>query len=88
MWHARPALDIEGLTKQYRKKVVLQSVTLQIRAGEIFALLGNNGAGKTTLIGCVCGLVRPRSGRIRILGTDAAEDPVGARRLLGRAPED
>lgn len=54
-----PVVQIDRLTKRYGSLTALESVSLDIRAGEIFALLGPNGAGKTTLIGCVAGLVVP-----------------------------
>jgi ABC-2 type transport system ATP-binding protein len=83
-----PVLEIEGLTKRYGQTRVLDGATLQVESGEIFALLGNNGAGKTTLIGCVCGMVTPTAGTIRLFGTDLAHDPVAPRRWVGLVPQE
>ena len=65
----RPIISISHLTKTYASgEPALKGVTLDIRAGEIFALLGPNGAGKTTLIGIVCGIVTPSSGTVLVDG--------------------
>jgi ABC-2 type transport system ATP-binding protein len=81
-------LDIDSLRKAFGGAVALDSVSLQIPAGEIFALLGPNGAGKTTLIGCVCGLVRKTSGRIRLFGLDLDEDGIRPRYDVGLVPQE
>lgn len=57
-------LQINGLTKFYRKKPVLNNLTLSIQTGEIYGLLGANGAGKTTTINCLCGLLKWDQGSI------------------------
>jgi ATP-binding cassette, subfamily B, bacterial len=58
----------------------LRDVTLEIRAGEIVALVGENGSGKTTLAKLLCGLYSPAAGRVLWDGTDtAAVDPAGLR---------
>ncbi|MBL8917193.1 MAG: ABC transporter ATP-binding protein [Archangium sp.] len=66
----------------------LDSVSLRIEAGEIFALLGPNGAGKTTLIGSVCGLVKKTSGRISLFGTDLDVDSLSPRYRVGLVPQE
>jgi len=63
-------LDIAGLKSGYGRVEVLRGVDLQVRDGEIVALLGSNGAGKSTLNNTVCGLVRAWSGRVRFGGAD------------------
>src|SRR6476661_80150 len=68
-----PAIAIEGLGKSYRRGVrAVNSVTLTVPAGQVFALLGPNGAGKTTLIKMLCGLVTPTAGTVRLGGYDVA----------------
>jgi branched-chain amino acid transport system ATP-binding protein len=58
-------LSIEGLSVTYGKTIrALKEVSLQVRKGEIVAVLGANGAGKTTLLKTICGLLKPASGRI------------------------
>jgi ABC-2 type transport system ATP-binding protein len=82
------AVETEELRKQYPKVDALRGVSLRIEPGEIFALLGPNGAGKTTWISIVCGLVRPTSGRARVLGHDVVHDAIRARRLIGLVPQE
>lgn len=83
-----PVVQIEGITKRYGELLALDSVSLEIRAGEIFALLGPNGAGKTTLIGCVAGLVIPSSGSARVLGWDTQREYRKTRQAIGLVPQE
>jgi ABC-type sugar transport system ATPase subunit len=62
------ALETKGLVKEYPGTRALDSVDIQIRRGEIHALLGENGAGKTTLIRSICGATQPTEGQIYIEG--------------------
>ena len=61
-------LEVEGIHAFYDKSHILHGVSLKVAAGEIVTLLGRNGAGKTTLLKSLVGLVRPRSGSVRIFG--------------------
>ena len=63
-------LELNDLRSGYGRTEVLRGVSLQVRAGEIVALLGSNGAGKSTLNNTVCGLVPAWSGRVRFDGRD------------------
>ncbi|MCW5659084.1 MAG: ABC transporter ATP-binding protein [Burkholderiaceae bacterium] len=63
-------LDVQGLRGGYGRADVLRGVDLQVKRGEIVALLGSNGAGKTTLNSIVCGLVPASGGQVRFDGTD------------------
>ncbi len=83
-----PVLEVEQLTKRYPKLTALDSVSLSIPAGEIFALLGPNGAGKTTLIATVCGTAKKTSGRIRLFGIDLDTDPLTPRYDVGLVPQE
>jgi branched-chain amino acid transport system ATP-binding protein len=65
-------LEIEGVHSGYEVGDVLHGVDLQLEEGEILALLGRNGVGKTTLLDTIIGLVRPRSGSIRLAGRELA----------------
>ncbi len=83
------AISIRGLSKRYASGYeALKAVDLDIRRGEIFALLGPNGAGKTTLIGCVCGIVRPTTGRILVDGHDTATAYRHTRAAIGLVPQE
>lgn len=63
-----PLLELRGVTKRFGARVAVDSVTLELRPGEIFGLLGPNGAGKTTLLRMCVDLLRPDAGEVRLLG--------------------
>jgi ABC-2 type transport system ATP-binding protein len=67
--------------------VALESLDLDIRAGEFFGLLGPNGAGKTTAIGILTTRVRPTSGKAIVAGADVVEDSVRVRQRIGVVPQ-
>jgi simple sugar transport system ATP-binding protein len=68
MTEKAPLVRLEGVTKAYPGVVANDDVTLDLRSGEIHALLGENGAGKTTLMGTLYGLHRPDAGTILVEG--------------------
>ena len=76
-------LELENLTRRYAGLVAVDGVNLRVEPGGIFALIGPNGAGKTTLFNLVSGLVRPSSGRVRLLGRDVTGLPADRRAALG-----
>lgn len=63
-------LEVSQLSKAYGDAVILDHVDLDVRAGEVHALLGENGAGKSTLIKIVSGVVLPDAGQVRINGSE------------------
>ena len=65
-----PALHIENLTIRLGGHMILDSISLEINAGDFIGVLGTNGAGKTTLFKAILGLVAPESGRINLFGED------------------
>lgn len=85
---------IEGfhLHKEYNSKGVritaLDNVSIKIRTGEIYGLLGENGAGKTTFVRVCTTMIKPSSGTIKILGMDVQENPEEVRRVVGVLPQD
>lgn len=82
-------ISIRGLTKIYKGgHEALKGIDLEIREGEILALLGSNGAGKTTLISTICGLVRPTSGSVTVGGFDIVRDYRKTRQLIGLVPQE
>ncbi|GGL24872.1 ABC transporter ATP-binding protein [Planomonospora parontospora] len=74
------------VTRRYGDVTALDRVSLGVRPGELVGLLGPNGAGKSTLINLFCGLRRPTSGRVELLGGSPA-DPV-RRRGIGVTPQE
>ena len=61
-------MDTNALTKQYGIQVVVNKLNMNVKKGEIYALLGRNGAGKTTTLRMIMGLLKPTSGEVRIFG--------------------
>jgi branched-chain amino acid transport system ATP-binding protein len=68
-------LRVDSLNCFYGNVQVLRDFTLELNAGEVLCLLGRNGAGKTTLLKAIMGLVRPRSGRVVLDGTELSALP-------------
>ena len=64
------AIYVEGLTKAYNGKTVLDHLNLSVKSGTVFGLLGANGAGKSTTIACMLGTKRADCGTVRLLGQD------------------
>ncbi|MFH0916043.1 MAG: ABC transporter ATP-binding protein [bacterium] len=81
-----PAILTEKLTKTYGRRLGIQDLDLEVRAGEIFGFIGPNGAGKTTTIRLLLDLLHPTSGRATVLGLDAHRDSKLVRRSLGYLP--
>ena len=77
------AVAVEDLRKTYGNAVAVAGVSLEVRKGEIFGLLGPNGSGKTTTVECIQGLRTPDSGSIRVLGLDPQTQPREVRRRIG-----
>ncbi|MGZ9810184.1 ABC transporter ATP-binding protein [Pseudoroseicyclus sp. H15] len=63
-----PVLHLRGVTKRFGAMTAVDAVDLEVRAGEIHALLGENGAGKSTLMNCLFGLLQPDEGQILLEG--------------------
>jgi branched-chain amino acid transport system ATP-binding protein len=70
-----PALIAENLNTYYGKSHILHGVSLEVREGEIVALLGRNGAGKTTTLRSLMGLTQAREGTVRIFGRATTDWP-------------
>jgi ABC-2 type transport system ATP-binding protein len=64
------AIEVEGLTKSFGNRVVVQDLSMQVKRGSIYGFLGPNGSGKTTTIRMLCGLLTPDKGRGTCLGYD------------------
>ena len=71
----QPFIRVEGVTKKFGAFTAVDNVSLEIRKGEIFALLGGSGCGKTTLLRMLAGFEAPSAGRIFIDGQDMTDVP-------------
>jgi len=76
-------IEVDHLVKRFGAFTSIDDLSLSVRQGEVFGLLGSNGAGKTTAIRILCGLLAPTSGSARVLGIDAARDPEALKRKIG-----
>ncbi len=70
---AEPAIELDGVTKRFGERVVLDAITLRVPRGRMHGLIGLNGAGKTTAIRVLLGLLAPNGGRARVLGRASAK---------------
>ena len=68
------AIFVEGLSKAYHGKTVVDHLNLSVKSGTVFGLLGANGAGKSTTIECMLGTKQADSGTVRLLGQDPKKD--------------
>ena len=78
------SIEIENLTKKFKEKTAVNNVSLKIKQGELFSLLGTNGAGKTTTIKMLSTLILPTSGNIKINGLDINKDKQKIKEKAGR----
>jgi ABC-2 type transport system ATP-binding protein len=76
-------ISVDGLRKTYSGVPVVDRISFEVAAGEIFGVLGPNGAGKTTTVECIQGLRRAESGQVRVLGMDPWRDSSRLRRRIG-----
>jgi len=81
-------IQVESLSKLYGDLRAVQSLSFEVRSGEVVGLVGPNGAGKTTTLRSIAGIVRPTEGTIRVAGHDLATDPVAAKRELAFIPDE
>mgnify|MGYP003498763476 FL=1 len=76
-------LEVLNLKKNIKKTNIINSVSLEIKSGEVVGLLGPNGAGKTTTFYMICGLILPSSGQIMLDGKDITSNPLHKRAMQG-----
>jgi len=78
-----PVLHTDGLVKRYKRRVVVDNVSIRVQCGEIVGLLGPNGAGKSTSFHMIVGMERPNAGRIYMGEQDITTLPMYKRARLG-----
>jgi ABC-2 type transport system ATP-binding protein len=80
-------IEAIGLRRSFGPTLAVDAVSLQVRAGEIYGLVGPDGAGKTTTIRMLCGALRPHRGEVRLGGIDLLRHTEEARGLIGYLPQ-
>ncbi|QXM23370.1 ATP-binding cassette domain-containing protein [Elioraea tepida] len=81
---APKVIEAKGLAMRFGSNTVFENVSFEVRAGEVFVILGGSGCGKSTLLALLIGLRRPSAGSITVLGEDLIATGGRARRLLLR----
>jgi ABC-2 type transport system ATP-binding protein len=76
-------IKTEALTKKYGKLAAVDSLSMEVKEGEIFGLLGPNGAGKTTFLSMLCTILKPTSGKAWVGGFDIVKEPAKVRKSIG-----
>ena len=82
------AVKIVGLTKQYKDVIAVDNLSLTIRKGELFSLLGVNGAGKTTTIKMLSCLTQPTAGDAFLNGKSICRDTAAIKAIIGVSPQE
>ena len=83
-----PVIGISDLSRRFKSKLALDTVSLNVERGQVFGLVGANGAGKTTLIKHILGLLKAESGSVRVFGLDPVAEPVAVLSRVGFLSED
>ncbi|MBP3701459.1 MAG: ABC transporter ATP-binding protein [Lachnospiraceae bacterium] len=82
------AIKTTSLTKKYKNLTAVDTLSLEIRQGELFALLGVNGAGKTTAIKMLSGLTKPTEGDAFVCGYSITQDAAQVKQRIGVSPQE
>ncbi len=80
-------IEVEGLTKRFVDKDVVDNVSFFVPEGEVLGFLGPNGAGKTTTMRMITGYLTATSGRVRVGGLEVERNPLAVRARIGYMPE-
>ena len=76
-------IEVKSVVKRFGDLVAVDNLSLGIRSGEMFALVGPDGAGKTTVMRMLCGITPPSTGSIAVLGFDVAKQPEEVKKRIG-----
>jgi len=82
------AIEIRGLTKEYKDVVAVKALDLTVAQGELMALLGVNGAGKTTTVKMLSCLTQPTAGDALLLGKSIVKEPAAVKARIGVSPQE
>jgi ABC-2 type transport system ATP-binding protein len=80
-------LRFHEVSKRYGATVALEGLSLEVKAGEIFGLIGPDGAGKTTAMRIACGLLLPDGGDVHVLNYDVVKNPMAVKEHIGYMPQ-
>ena len=69
-------IEFENISLAYGNRLILDNINFKINEGQIFGMLGPNGVGKSTIFNLITGLIKPKSGKIKINGQDVTEFPI------------
>ena len=81
-------IQVERLYRRFGELIAVDSISFEVKDGEIFGLLGPNGAGKTTSINMICGVLKPDGGRVLIDGEDIWLNPRKVKKALSVVPQE
>lgn len=76
-------LNAQNLVKKYKKRIVVNNVSIEVKQGEVVGLLGPNGAGKTTTFYMIVGMIKPNEGTVTLNGKSITNKPMYRRSRLG-----
>ena len=69
-------IEFENISLAYGNRIILDNISFKINEGQIFGMLGPNGVGKSTIFNLITGLIKPKSGKIRIAGENVVDYPI------------
>jgi ABC-2 type transport system ATP-binding protein len=81
------AINVKSLSKQFGKLVAVSDASFQVKRGEIFGLLGPNGSGKSTILRILAGILKPSSGKVRVLDFSLPRKAKDVQKRLGYLPQ-
>lgn len=81
------SIRIEALVKAYGHQKAVDSISFELKKGEIAGFIGPNGSGKTTTMKCICGILPPDSGMVEVAGINVQEDVLKVKKIIGYLPE-
>ena len=82
------AVEVTDVHCTFGSVRALDGISLTVPSGKVVGIVGPNGAGKTTLIDIICGMVRPSSGSVRVLGADVVTAGASLRARIGVLPQE